>query len=348
MGAKLSGALFIFVAVGLVAGGRVVLRSRPIPSHLAAAPLAASIPADGGSSVATSGVKYASESVSSPLAIDPKQESAAASARRDIGAEWLTDFGQSNDAGFPACYKCFRDYECKLGEGCAIDRATGHLACVTGNCTRDEDCLGGWSCTRVGRERGILRCVEHGSVHEGEPCNYDPTGARYACEPGLVCLDNRCAVPCPARVCKAGRVCVDSPDGPACAPPKVTCHTTGCPKGLRCEHTGGDDFMCVGNVKGTNCFQHPCAKGESCQVAFGPQVVEFWCGTLCDPLAPTCQPGFVCGQSRMNETESLCYPACVDRVYCPKGQVCGTISEDRQTWGCMPHPGPKPSREGTP
>ncbi len=268
---------------------------------------------------------------------------AADSGNAERAESWLQGCSDTNDAGFPACFACFHDHECPAGASCAINRKTGRQECVTADCARDEDCLGGWSCVAVGRDRRIRRCVEHGMRVAGETCAYDPSSTAYGCTEGLVCLGGTCALPCPTRVCAAGATCVDSPDGPACRIRPPSCETTGCDAGQRCERLGGLESACFAKVTGENCFAHPCPMGQACEAQAAADQIVLWCATTCDPLKPACPSGQSCGRSPNDPAKSECYLSCnSENPSCPRDQACTLMSENGHAWGCMPTVREKP------
>lgn len=259
-------------------------------------------------------------------------------------ASWERDCDRLSDAGFPACIVCGHDYECSAGQGCALNRESGHQECVPSNCAREEDCPAGWSCRAVGHDQKIRRCVEHGVRASGEHCNFDPTRRDSSCEEGLICFRHKCAEPCPTGACPDGKSCTPSPDGPVCHKEPPTCLEAGCPSGQSCELVRPGVRACVSKMLGDNCIAHACTSGKRCESVVEATIAEFFCATTCNPLAPSCPRGQVCGQSQTDEHASVCYRDCTEEGpdACPKGQSCSTVTEDGKVWGCVPHPGPKP------
>lgn len=263
------------------------------------------------------------------------------SAGEPVTNEWLKTCEKS-DAGGLSCIRCGADFECPPGQGCAMNRETSRQECVGSNCREDSDCAAGFSCRAVGRERKIQRCVEHGDVPAGGLCSYDPWGRGYSCAPGLLCVRGHCGAPCRNGECSEGEKCIDTPDGPACHRRKVSCRDEGCPEGKTCEQVGDGQFFCVKQAIGDNCITNGCGEGRTCEVVVQAAIAVYQCKTKCDPLAPKCPVGNICGASQDDPRASVCYKSCAAPWDCPEGESCTTISEDHKQWGCVPDPGPKP------
>lgn len=95
-----------------------------------------------------------------------------------------------------------------------------------------------------------------------------------------------------------------------------------------------------------NCAREECPKGFSCQVyTRNDRQMVAECMPACDPLKPQdCPTGSVCGRGapadmirhRLNRSLSVCYVACdKDRLTCPPGLRCASVSEDATVFGCM-------------
>jgi hypothetical protein len=64
-----------------------------------------------------------------------------------------------------------------------------------------------------------------------------------------------------------------------------------------------------------------------------------FCASPCESWRPeSCPRDFVCGVGVGASTLSACYSKCdpQDLGTCPEGWLCTTVSEDLQTWGCLP------------
>lgn len=260
-------------------------------------------------------------------------EAGTADTQVDLKTSWLVC--ELPDGGAIACFRCSRDFQCPGGQGCALNRETGSVECVSSDCARDEDCPSGWGCLRVGDHGAVRRCVETGSLNLGERCWRDPSGPASGCQEGLICVHGVCGSPCnlgQAGACPTTHVCVDTWDGPACAP--KSCREVGCFGKGDCIQWAPSAWMCGEVVSGENCFERGCPDGQVCLVSSYQWALSYRCATLCQPLnTGSCPAGWVCGQGSA-ENESVCYRACSSPRDCPNSEACATITEDKQTWGC--------------
>ncbi|WP_342380344.1 hypothetical protein NVS55_12225 [Myxococcus stipitatus] len=252
--------------------------------------------------------------------------------------EWL-DCSLSDGGAF-RCGECATDGDCPEGQGCVIDYGKGAFQCAASDCEDDSQCSDGFVCrVAAGGVPGpvIRRCLQAGVRRAGEPCSRLPASRAEACEEDLLCINHRCGVPCVPGTqggCPEGHTCEESSAGAACLP---DCRKQGCSEGEQCAPLNGGGFQCLDLVVDECSDSKPCAEGANCIVRGRAGRAGRFCAAACDSWrAGSCSAGQVCGLG--GPTGSACYASCdpQDLGSCPMGWLCTTVSEDLQTWGCLP------------
>lgn len=275
----------------------------------------------------------------------PHEDSADSAQERVVLLDGGTGIRPANMMSCPLeeafrCGECTTDSDCPAGRGCVINYAKGVFECADSECEEDDHCFPGSVCRVVaGGAPGpvIRRCLLTGARSGGEPCSRLPATPEEACGEGLLCVNDLCGPPCvpgSREDCPAGYVCENSPRGAACLP---DCRKLGCPEGKACEQLGGGVFQCLSLVVDTCDDERPCAQGEHCITRGRKGRAGRFCSAPCEAWKPSsCSEGFVCGVG--GPTLSTCYRKCDPRDLgtCPAGWLCTTVTEDLQTWGCLP------------
>lgn len=238
------------------------------------------------------------------------------------------------------CGECATDGDCPAGRGCVINYEKGVFECVESECEEDSHCFPGTVCrVAAGAPPGplIRRCLPAGSRTEGQGCSRLPANVEEACQEGLLCVNHLCGRPCVPGVegaCPEGHVCEEGSSGAACLP---DCRKLGCPAGKQCARLNEGVFQCLELVVDECGEQRPCADGANCIVRGRAGRAGRFCAAPCESWRPgSCGSGEVCGVG--GPTLSACYRACDPRNLdsCPAGWLCTTVSEDLQSWGCLP------------
>jgi hypothetical protein len=261
----------------------------------------------------------------------------------------------SSDGGTFRCGACTTDSDCPAGQGCIINYGKGAFECAASECEDDSGCFPGSVCrVAAGGAPGpvIRRCLLAGARLAGESCSRWPATREEACEEGLLCINHRCGPPCkPGEpgTCPEGHTCEESPSGAACV---SDCREQGCPTGKQCASLNGGVHQCLDLVVDECSDEKPCAQGENCIVRGRIGRAGRFCAAACDSWkTDSCSGEQVCGMG--GPTGSACYAKCdpQDLSTCPHGWLCTTVTEDLQTWGCLPDftssvpapPRPRPS-----
>jgi len=238
------------------------------------------------------------------------------------------------------CGECTTDSDCPAGRGCVINYSKGVFECAESECEEDHHCFPGSVCrVAAGGAPGpvIRRCLLAGERAAGEPCSRLPATPDEACGEGLLCVNDLCGRPCvpgSREDCPVGYVCEDSPLGAACLP---DCRQPGCSEGRACTQLNGGVFQCLALVVDECGDEKPCAQGANCITRGRKGRAGRFCSSPCAAWKPSsCPEGFVCGVG--GPTLSTCYRKCdpQDLNTCPTGWLCMTVTEDLQTWGCLP------------
>lgn len=246
----------------------------------------------------------------------------------------------TSEGGSFRCGECATEGDCPAGQGCVINHEKRVFECVASECEEDAHCFPGFVCrVAAGGAPGPVtrRCLMAGIRVAGEPCSRTPATRDEACEEGLLCINHRCGPPCvPGRAqgCPEGHVCEESPSGAACLP---DCRELGCPEDQQCAPLNGGVHQCLDLVVDECSDTKPCADGESCIVRGRGGRAGRFCAAACDSWRPgSCSGARVCGAG--GPTGSACYAKCDpdDLSTCPAGWLCTTVTEDLQTWGCLP------------
>ncbi|MCY1017571.1 hypothetical protein [Pyxidicoccus sp. MSG2] len=261
----------------------------------------------------------------------------------------------SSDGGTFRCGECTTDSECPAGQGCIINFGKGTFECAASECENDSGCFPGSVCrVAAGGAPGpvIRRCLLAGVRLAGESCSRWPATREEACGEGLLCINHRCGPPCTPgepEACPEGYSCEESPSGAACV---SDCRGQGCPTGKQCAALNGGVHQCLNLVVDECSDEKPCAQGENCIVRGRVGHAGRFCAAACDSWkTDSCSGAQVCGMG--GPTGSACYAKCdpQDLSTCPQGWLCTTVTEDLQTWGCLPDftssvpapPRPRPS-----
>ncbi|QSQ20912.1 hypothetical protein JY651_37675 [Pyxidicoccus parkwayensis] len=244
------------------------------------------------------------------------------------------------DGGTFRCGECTTDSDCPAGQGCVIDYGKGTFTCAASECEDDSHCFPGSVCrVAAGGAPGpvIRRCLQTGVRLLGEPCSRLPATRDEACEEGLLCINHHCGTPCTpgeAGTCPDGYTCEESPSGAACLP---DCRKLGCSSDKQCAPLNGGAFQCLDLVVDECSDEKPCAGGAQCIVRGRGGRAGRFCAAACDSWkVESCGGNQVCGIG--GPTGSACYAKCdpQDLDTCPQGWLCTTVTEDLQTWGCLP------------
>lgn len=244
------------------------------------------------------------------------------------------------DGGAFSCGQCTTDSDCPSGQGCIIDYDRGTFTCAASECEDDSHCFPGSVCrVAAGGAPGpvIRRCLLSGVRIEGEPCSRLPASRDEACEEGLLCINHHCGTPCaPGKPesCPEGYTCEESPSGAACLP---DCRKQGCPTDTQCASLNDGAFQCLNLVVDECSDTKPCADGAQCIVRGRGARAGRFCAAACDSWrTDSCSGNQVCGIG--GPTGSSCYAKCDPQELnaCPQGWLCTTVTEDLQTWGCLP------------
>jgi hypothetical protein len=238
------------------------------------------------------------------------------------------------------CGECATDSDCPAGRGCVINYSKGLFECAESECEEDHHCFPGSVCrVAAGGAPGpvIRRCLLVGARSAGEPCSRLPATPEEACGEDLLCVNDLCGHPCvpgSRENCPEGHVCVGSPRGAACLP---DCRKLGCPEGKACTQLNGGAFQCLSLVVDECSDEKPCAQGANCITRGRKGRAGRFCSSPCEAWKPSsCPDGFVCGVG--GPTLSTCYRKCDPQNLdtCSAGWLCMTVTEDLQTWGCLP------------
>jgi|GEM_PF-1926304 len=238
------------------------------------------------------------------------------------------------------CGECATDGDCPEGQGCVIDYKEGAFQCAASDCEDDSQCSDGFVCrVAAGGTPGpvIRQCLQAGTRRAGESCSRLPTSRAEACEEDLYCINHRCGAPCvpgAPGACPEGHTCEESSSGAACLP---DCRKQGCSEGEQCAPLNGGGFQCLDLVVDECSDAKPCAEGENCIVRGRAGRAGRFCAAACESWrSESCSSGLVCGLG--GPTGSACYASCdpQDLRSCPAGWLCTTVSEDLQSWGCLP------------
>ncbi|WP_408888067.1 hypothetical protein ACJ2CR_22015 [Myxococcus faecalis] len=247
----------------------------------------------------------------------------------------------SFDKGSFRCGECATDGDCPQGQGCVINYDKRRFECADSECEDDSHCFPGDVCRVAAGELpgpAVRRCLKAGVRQAGETCSRLPTTADEACVEGLLCINHHCGPPCePGQpgTCPEGETCEQSSMGAACLP---DCRKSGCMEGRACAALNGGSFQCLELVVDECSDEQPCGGGKNCVVrgGRGGRAGRF-CSAACESWRPeSCGKQSVCGVG--GPTGSTCYTQCdPDKVdSCPERWICSTVTEDLQSWGCMP------------
>ncbi len=258
-----------------------------------------------------------------------------------VGPRPASQMDCSFDGGSFVCGSCQTDGDCPAGQGCIANRETRRFECLPSECEEDFHCHPGSVCrVAAGSPPGPLvrRCVPSGSRGIGERCELLPSTPANACQEELICINESCAPRCNPDApgsCPEGYTCGSSRNGPGCVP---DCRRLGCESGLECVQTKEDNYQCLRLVVDECSDRKPCQDGQHCMVKWTQGRGGRFCASSCQSWKPTsCAEGYVCG--RGGPTLSSCYRQCdpQDLSTCAEGWLCSTVSEDLQTWGCVPN-----------
>ncbi|WP_228556639.1 hypothetical protein, partial [Myxococcus sp. AB025B] len=252
-----------------------------------------------------------------------------------------TQLDCSSKGGTFQCGECATDGDCPEREGCVINYDTRRFECAPSECEEDAHCFPGSVCrVAAGELPGpvVRRCLRSGTRQAGQSCSRLPTSPDEACSEGLLCINHHCGAPCEPGVegsCPEGTACEQSSMGAACLP---DCRQTGCTEGRTCAALNGGSFLCLELVVDACSDERPCDAGEHCMVrgGRGGRAGRF-CSSVCESWkSEGCGEGRVCGIG--GPTGSTCYQRCdPDRLdSCPNQWICSTVTEDLQSWGCVP------------
>ncbi|WP_158620299.1 MULTISPECIES: hypothetical protein [Corallococcus] len=234
---------------------------------------------------------------------------------------------------------CDADDACPPGQVCAHRPDFGFRECrsLRGFCDDASDCMSWETCHPVDTSASGLslrRCTRLGLRVAGERCSASGPEAEDTCVPGLLCLQERCGLPCDVHdpdTCTLGTECATNAFRVrgACIP---SCRDRPCAQGQRCEKGYDGEVPVCQPFVGPACQDDaPCAANQDCLRGFAEPSLDtqaFECRTRCSQATP-CARGLTC-----DAASGYCVQPCTQDTDCAGPERCHVLHPRSPERGC--------------